>query len=233
VTGSGTGRRVSVVIPCKNEALNLPSVLGRLGPEVTEVVVVDSNCEDDTVAVARRLRPDVVIVSSREPGKGRALRAGMSAATGDVIVTLDGDGSNDPGEIPAMLAALDSGAGFVKGSRYLPGGGSADSTPMRDAGSRLICGVFNRLHGTRHTDLLYGYMAFRATDRDAVLPDCEGFEVEAYINANAAGAGLVVAEVPSVEARRLHGESHLHPFRDGVRILRTIVRERPRHGARA
>jgi glycosyltransferase involved in cell wall biosynthesis len=220
--------RLSVVIPCKNEALNLPTVLTRLPEDVDEVVVVDSNCTDDTVEVARRLRPDVVIVRSDGPGKGRALRTGMLAATGDVIVTMDGDGSNDPAEIRSMLAALDAGADMVKGSRYLPGGGSADSTPMRDAGSRLICWVFNTLHRTHHTDLLYGYMAFPATSREAVLPDCEGFEVEATINANAARAGLRVDEVPSVEAERLHGASNLHPFRDGARIIGTIVRERPR-----
>ncbi len=226
-TGEGAPpRRVSVVIPCKNEALNLPTVLTALPDLVDEVVVVDSSCTDDTVAVARSLRPDVVVVTSDGPGKGRALRAGMLAATGDVVVTMDGDGSNDPDELDAMLAALDGGAGFVKGSRYLPGGGSADSTPLRDAGSRIICRVFNSIHGTRHTDLLYGYMAFRRDDRDVVLPDCEGFEVEALINAQAARAGLVVAEVPSVEHRRLHGESNLHPVRDGARILRTILRER-------
>lgn len=216
-------RTVSVVIPCKDEARNLPLVLPYLDPMVTEVVVVDSNCVDDTVEVARALRPDVVITRATARGKGRALRDGMSAATGEVIVTMDADGSNDPAELPAMLAALDDGAQFVKGSRYLPGGGSADSTPMRDFGSRLICWVFNTVHRTRHTDLLYGYSAFRSTERDVLLPSCDGFEVEAVINANAARAGLRVAEVPSVEAARQFGSSNLHPVRDGFRITRAIV----------
>lgn len=224
----GTRRTVTVVIPCKDEARNLPLVLPHLDPAVTEVVVVDSNCTDDTVEVARRLRPDVVIVRATARGKGRALRDGMLAATGDVIVTMDADGSNDPAELPAMLDALDAGAQFVKGSRYLPGGGSADSTPMRDLGARVICWVFNTVHRTRHTDLLYGYSAFRASERDVLLPSCDGFEVEAVINANAARGGLVVAEVPSVEAARRYGESNLHPFRDGVRITRAIL-----SGARA
>lgn len=222
----GAGRTVTVVIPCKNEARNLPLVLPRLPDLVTEVVVVDSNCTDDTVEVARRLRPDVVIVRSDRPGKGAALRTGMAAATGSVVVTMDADGSNDPDELPAMLAALDAGAGFVKGSRYLPGGGSADSTPMRDLGARVICGVFNARYRTHHTDLLYGYSAFRLADRDALLPDCDGFEVEAHINARACRAGLRVVEVPSVEAARVHGASNLHPVRDGARIIRTILRER-------
>ncbi len=224
--GSSIRRTVSVVIPCKNEALNLPGILTRLPPFVSEVVVVDSDCIDNTVDVALSLRPDAVIIRSDGQGKGRALRSGMLAATGDVIVTMDGDGSNDPGEIPAMLRALDAGARLVKGSRYMQGGGSVDSTLMRDAGSRVICHIFNVLHGTRHTDLLYGFMAYRRSDREVVLPDCEGFDVEAAINAQAARAGLVVTEVPSVEHRRVHGTSNLHPLRDGTRILRTIISER-------
>lgn len=227
-SGEAGDPTVSVVIPCKNEALNLPGVLPRLGPEISEVIVVDSSCTDDTVEVARSLRPDVVIVTSDGPGKGRALRSGMLAATGDVVVTMDADGSNDPDEVPAMLDALLDGADLVKGSRYLPGGGSADSTPMRDFGSRVICGAFNALHRTRHTDLCYGYMAFRAEHRDVIVPDCEGFEVEAVINANAARAGLQVTEVPSFEARRVHGESNLRPVRDGLRIIRAMVRDRRR-----
>jgi glycosyltransferase involved in cell wall biosynthesis len=167
-----------------------------------------------------------VVARAERPGKGAALRAGLTAATGDVIVTMDADGSNDPDEIPAMLAALEEGAGFVKGSRYLPGGGSADSTPLRDLGARVICAVFNARHRTHHTDLLYGYSAFRLGDRDALLPDCDGFEVEAHVNARACRAGLRVVEVPSVEAARVHGSSNLHPFRDGARIIRTILRDR-------
>lgn len=217
-------RTISVVIPCKNEAGNLPYVLPRLPELIGEVIVVDSNCTDDTVAVARDLRPDVLIVRSGVPGKGAALRAGISAATCDVVVTMDADGSNDPDEIPAMLDALDAGAGFVRGSRYLPGGGSADSTPTRDLGARAICWVFNARHGTHLTDLLYGFTAFRAADRDSVLPDCDGFEVEARVTARARRAGLRVVEVPSIEAARVHGRSNLRPFRDGARIVRTILR---------
>ena len=222
--------RVSVVIPCKNEAENLPLVLPRLGEQIDEVVVVDSNCTDDTVEVARRLRPDVVVVAARAPGKGAALREGIRAATGEVIVTMDADGSNDPDEVPAMLAALRHGADFVKGSRYLPGGGSADSTLLRDLGARAIRGVFNVVHRTRHTDLLYGYSAFRAVHREVVVPHCDGFEVEAVINANVARAGLRIVELPSVEAARVHGSSNLRPVRDGARIIRAILEGARRDG---
>jgi hypothetical protein len=86
--------------------------------------------------------------------------------------------------------------------------------------------LFNRLHGTHHTDLCYGFFAFRAADLDTVLPHGQGFEVEVLVNANASRAGLRVAEVPSREGRRIYGESNLRPVRDGLAILRTLVRER-------
>lgn len=215
---------VSVVLPCHDEELNLPLVLDRLPDGLHEVIVVDSNCTDRTVEVARESRPDVVVVRAEGRGKGRALLAGFGAATGDVIVAMDADGSNDPREIAGLVGAVLCGADLAKGSRYLPGGGSDDNTRLRDLGNRILCSVFNRRHGASYTDLCYGYMAFRADHRGVLSPDCEGFEVEAELNRRACAAGLKVTELPSHEADRVHGESNLHPVRDGVRILRAILR---------
>ena len=79
------GHRVSVLIPCLNEAENLPYVLQGIPTWVHEVVIIDDHCTDDTVDVARRAMPHVLVVSNRRsPGKGNALRAGMEAASGDI-----------------------------------------------------------------------------------------------------------------------------------------------------
>jgi hypothetical protein len=139
---------------------------------------------------------------------------------------MDADGSNSPREIASLLDALADGADLAKGSRYLPGGGSADATPIRDFGNTVLVWLFNRLHETHHTDLCYGFLAFRAEHRAVLLPHRDGFEVDALININAARAGLRVREVPSKEGRRIYGESHLRPLRDGWRIARTLLRER-------
>ena len=130
------GVRVSVVIPTLNEAGNLPHVFARLPQGLHEVIVVDGRSVDDTVGVARRLLPDVIIVLEKRRGKGNALAAGFAACTGDVIVTLDADGSADAGEIPRFVAALCHGADFVKGSRFAQGGASSDITRLRKAGNR-------------------------------------------------------------------------------------------------
>ena len=91
-TRSGTPRpRVSVIIPTLNEALNLPHVFAQLPADIHEVIVVDGNSVDDTLAVTRRLRPDARVVIQTRKGKGNALACGFAAATGDIIAMLDAD----------------------------------------------------------------------------------------------------------------------------------------------
>lgn len=220
--------RVSVVIPTLNEARNLPHVLPHIPEWVDEVVIVDGRSTDDTIAVARELRPDVVIVEDREPGKGRALMTGFHASTGEILVTLDADGSMDPREIPRYVYALLAGADFVKGSRFVHGGDTDDMTHFRRLGNRALTEVVRRTYGGRFSDLCYGY---NACWRD-VLPYLEGrapgFEIETHMNIRALSAGLAVVEVPSFEAERVHGVSNLRTIRDGSRVLRTIVTERRR-----
>jgi glycosyltransferase involved in cell wall biosynthesis len=220
------GVRVSVVVAAMNEAKNLPHVFVRLPEGLHEVIVVDGHSVDDTIAVARALRPDVLIVTQTGRGKGNALADGFAVCTGDIIVALDADGSTDAAEIPRFVAALCSGADFVKGSRFAQGGLSTDITRARSVGNRVLNAFVNALYGTHYTDLCYGYNAFWARCLPYMRVDCDGFEVETLINIRIAKAGLIVHEVPSYEHPRLHGSSNLHPVRDGSRVLRTILLER-------
>jgi glycosyltransferase involved in cell wall biosynthesis len=217
---------VSVVIPAMNEAENLPHVFARLPQGLHEVIVVDGRSTDDTVEVARRLRPDVRIVMQDGRGKGNALAAGFAAASGDILVTLDADGSTDAAEIPRFVSALCNGADFVKGSRFAQGGASSDITLIRRLGNRGLNALVNALYGTSYTDLCYGYNAFWARCMPYMRVDCDGFEVETLINVRIAKGGLVIHEVPSYERDRIHGRSNLHAIRDGSRVLRTIALER-------
>jgi glycosyltransferase involved in cell wall biosynthesis len=224
---------ISVVIPTLNEAANLPHVFARIPDCVDEVVIVDGHSTDDTIAVARALMRGVRIVIQDGRGKGNALKCGFAAARGDIIVMLDADGSTDPAEIPAYVAALLEGADFAKGSRFVKGGGSVDITPFRALGNKFLNGIVNVLYGTRYTDLCYGYNAFWKHVLPIMNVDCDGFEVETLINVRVAKAGLRIAEVPSIEQERIHGVSKLHPVRDGLRVLRTILSERMRRNTTA
>src|SRR6218665_3340167 len=96
---------VTVVVPAKNEAANLREVLPEL-PTVHEVIVVDGWSADDSAAVVRDVRPDARFIRQTRRGKGNALACGLQAATGDVVVLFDADGSADPAEIDRFVEAL-------------------------------------------------------------------------------------------------------------------------------
>jgi hypothetical protein len=164
-------------------------------------------------------------VTQQGLGKGSALRTGFLAATCDVIVMMDADGSMAPQEITHYLYFLANGYDFVKGSRFVGGGGSLDITLIRKLGNRALLGIFNRLYDARLTDLCYGFCAFHRRYLPCMNLASTGFEIEAEMTVRAMQAGLRIAEVPSLEMPRRAGRSNLRAMRDGTRVLRTVLRD--------
>ena len=218
--------RVSVVIPTLNEEKNLRFVLPYIPDWVYEVIIVDGHSTDFTREVACAMRSDIRIVEARERGKGAALCAGFNAAEGDIIVMMDADGSMNPQEMDLFIGALRSGADFVKGSRFIQGGGTSDMTFIRKMGNLALTLAVRLLFGGQYTDLCYGYNAFWKRALYVLDPECTGFEIETLLNIRALRSHLKVTEVPSYESDRVHGQSNLKPIRDGLRVLKTIIRER-------
>jgi glycosyltransferase involved in cell wall biosynthesis len=236
---------VSIVIPALNEERNIPHVFERIPEGVHQVILVDGRSVDNTVEVARKMRPDVSVVCQTRKGKGNALACGFEAATGDIIAMIDADGSADPGEIPQFVSALVDGADFAKGTRFSLGGASDDITRLRKIGNDVLTKFFNVCYNREYSDLCYGYNVFWRRHLPALALDAsspapagggslwgDGFEVETLIHVRAAKAGLRVAEVRSHEYSRTHGVSKLNATRDGLRVVRTILAER-RVGAAA
>lgn len=233
--------RISIVIPALNEARNVEVILPQL-PDVHEIILVDGHSVDDTVAAARRVRPDIRIVYQTRRGKGNALTCGFEAATGDVIVMFDADGSSDPTEIDTYVTALLEGADFAKGSRFRSGGGSENITRFRRLGNAGLNGLVNAALKTKYSDLCYGYNAFWADILPILdLPSSgitpidgqslvwgDGFEIETVLHCRIAAARLRVTEVASVEKLRIHGDSNLNALSDGLRVLQTVGAERRR-----
>jgi glycosyltransferase involved in cell wall biosynthesis len=224
--------KVSVVIPALNEAESLPYVLPRVPAWVHEVVLVDGQSVDATVDVARQLRPDIRILQQDGVGKGAALRTGIAAATGDIVVMLDADGSTDPAEIPLFVGALVAGADFVKGSRFLQGADTRDMPPLRRLGNWAFVVLANLLFGTRFSDITYGYRAVWRHAADALALEIDGWANEIVGNIRAAGRGLRVVEVASIEHARVAGVPKLQTFSAGWAILKGILSERLRRQER-
>lgn len=220
--------KIGIVIPTRNEEDNLAEVLSELRKIGYEnILVIDGNSTDRSREIAREYGASVVFQDGN--GKGAAVRQVFNNGyvDADAVLLMDADGSMKPSEISSFLAALESGADIVKGSRFLKGGYTYDMNLLRRFGNLIFMLLVNLLWSTHYTDICYGFGAFRkdAVEEIAPLLKSASFEIETEIFIKAKKLGMKVLEVPSVELRRNHGKSNLKAFRDGFLILKTIIRE--------
>ncbi len=219
---------VSIIIPTLNEMENLPHVLPVIPdlPEIKELILVDGLSTDDTIKVARELVPAIKVILQTEKGKGAAMKYAWEKATGDILVTLDADGSISPREIPQLIKPLLNGCQLTKGSRFLPGGGTVDMPPLRRIGNWIFTTMTNILFGTKYTDLVYGFHAFRREVLEKIDIESGSFAIDTELYLKVKKAGLKVEEVPSFESRRIYGSGKLRSLSDGWKILNLILKER-------
>lgn len=211
---------VSIVIAAHDEAPAIEDVVTACRSAVphADIVVVDDGSSDDTGDRAARAGARVV-TQPRNLGKGAALRRGAAASCGDVIVLLDGDGQDDPAEIPRLLEAIDRGADLVVGSRFLGTFHPGAIRPIDRLGNRLLTAAFNLMYGTALTDTQAGFRAIRRGLWAALPLVARRYDVETDVLAGAIRRGARVCEVPVARRPRRHGGSGLHTVRDGTRIL--------------
>jgi glycosyltransferase involved in cell wall biosynthesis len=225
--------RISVVLPCLNEIAAVATVvreakdaLCKAGVE-GEVIVVDNGSTDGSAEAAEGAGARVV--RERRRGYGAAYMGGFAAATGDVVVMADADGSYDFASLPSFLERIRAGDDLVMGSRFKghiePG---AMPWTHRHIGSPILSGLLNVLYRTGIEDAHCGMRAFRR----AVLPDLRlrmpGMEFASEMVVNAARSGLRVGEVP-VNYRVRGGRSKLRTVPDGWRHLRFLMLYSPTH----
>ncbi len=218
---------VSVILPAHNEGETIASVVRQCRDAVpaAEILVVDDGSTDATAARAAAAGARVVRLTPNR-GKGHALRHGIAEARGAVLVFLDADGQDDPGEIPLLLDAIDAGADLVVGSRFLGTFEPGAITPLNRLGTVALTGVANLLFGVRLTDTLAGFRAVRRTLLERLTLQATHYDIETDLLLQAVKIGARTAEVPVRRAPRQHGRSGLSPWRDGLHILARIVRVR-------
>ncbi len=221
------GPQVTVLVAAYNEAPVIGDVVRKALAAVPsgEVLVVDDGSTDGTERTAAEAGARVVRLPANE-GKGNAVRRGLPEAQGDVIVLIDGDGQDDPSEIPLLLEALRPGVDLVVGSRFLGRFEPGAITPVNQWGNQFLTTAINVLFSTRLTDTQAGFKAVRVAALKRVTLRAHRFDIEVDLLLGVLRAGGQVVEVPVRRAARPHGKSHLNSIRDGARIFRRIIAHR-------
>ena len=220
---------VSVVIPVFNEEVTVGNVVTRTKKTLEqlgvsyEILVVDDGSDDRSADIAQELKAHVL----RDPhqGKGFALRSGFRQAKGELVVTLDADGSHQPEEIPLVLRYIrENKADFVVGSRFMNSGANKTKIPkVNRTGNRMFNGLIWYLTGAKISDSQSGFRAIRSSLVKRMKLGSHGYEVESEMLVKALRMDARVAETPISFDQRTVGKSKLDPIRDGTRILYAII----------
>jgi glycosyltransferase involved in cell wall biosynthesis len=227
MTATDNHPAVTVLVATYNEAPVISGVVRSALQAVpsSEVLVVDDGSTDGTAEAAAAAGARVLQLSTNG-GKGSALRRGLSEAHSEVIVLIDGDGQDDPAEIPRLLQALRSDVDLVIGSRFIGHFEPGAITLINRWGNRFLTGVINLLFSTALTDTQAGYKAFRADILRRIELRASRFDIEVDLLLGILRAGGRVVEVPVRRAPRSHGQSRLNSLLDGARIFRRIIARR-------
>jgi glycosyltransferase involved in cell wall biosynthesis len=220
---------VSVVIPVFNEEVTVGNVVTRTKNTLEqmgisyEILVVDDGSVDKSADIAQKLEAHVL--RKKHQGKGFALRHGFMRARGEVVVTLDADGSHKPEEIPQVLRYLtEDRADFVIGSRFSDSEDNKTKIPkINRAGNRLFNDLILYLTGSRTSDSQSGFRAIKSSLIKRMKLSSRGYEVESEMLVKALRMGARVAETPTSFDQRTVGRSKLDPIKDGAKILYAIV----------
>lgn len=217
--------RASVIIPTWNEAGAIGRVLRQIPKHIIdEIVVIDAHSQDDTAKEAKaelRAGKDKFMLQKKK-GFGNALQEALKKVSGDAVIILNGDGSQNPKDIPSLLEKIKQGYDYVMATRYAKGGRSDDDTKIRFIGNRIFTFITNLIHGTNVSDSLYFFTAISRNGLKKIHPKSPGFEFCIEILIRAHKAGLKFAEVPVVESTSF-SKSKVNAFLVGLKILGMIL----------
>ncbi len=223
-------KKVSVVLPALNEEEAIGKVIDEIPVEEleskgyqTEIIVVDNGSTDKTAEIAAA--HGAIVIDEPNRGKGRAIRTGFGAVSGEFVFMLDSDFTYPAGYITQMVDLLEGGYDVVLGSRL---NGAVEHGAMKRLnliGNHLLAFLANLLYGTRVSDLCTGLWGFKINVLRSLNLDAIGFELEANMLIEVAKHKYRVGEVP-IQYRRRATASKLGSVRAGYGIGKTLVRKR-------
>jgi len=218
---------ISVVVPAFNEERTVGDIIDRLketlkGIDLKNEIIVVDDCSRDTTAEVSRDRGVKVYSFKQHMGKGYALRTGFAKAKGEIIVTIDSDGSNRPEELPLLLEpVLRNQADLVIGSRF-SGSTGTSGKKFNAAGVRLFNKIVKILTGAVVTDSQSGYRVMRNRVLKGLNLRSGTYEIESEMLVKIAHHRFRICEVPVSFEQRTYGVSTLDPIFDGLKILMSI-----------
>ena len=218
--------KVSLIIPSLNEEGGIGKTIKEIPRDfVDQIIVVDGHSTDKTVEEAMTvLGPNDNVVIQKRDGFGGALFDGFDLAQGETVMIMDADGSHNPNDIPKILSKMGPNT-LVLASRYAKGGRSDDDTFVRKLGNWVFTKLINIVYGVKVTDALYLFIAISRDDFKGLDLKNHGFGVCIEFLVRAKKIGLRFEEVPAIERARLHGESKVSAFRDGLKMLKMILKK--------
>jgi glycosyltransferase involved in cell wall biosynthesis len=232
VNGKGDREReeffVSVVIPVFNEEQTIGDIITRTKRTMEqmgvpyEVLVVDDGSKDRSANISQE--KEAHVIRETHQGKGYALRSGFKQARGELVVTLDSDGSHKPEEIPSVVRCIrEDRADFVIGTRFFNSANRTKVPRMNRIGNRLFNDLTGFLTGVKISDSQSGFRAIRSSLIKRMKLRSRGYEVESEMLVKALRMGARVAEIPISFDQRTIGVSKLDPIRDGIKILYAVI----------
>jgi len=223
--------RLSIVIPCYNEKNLLPQIISLVKSTPVpdkEIILVDDGSNDGTTELIRNIIEKEVTKVIYHPinmGKGAAIRSGLGAVTGDIVLIQDADLEYDPAEYPKLIAPIMEGkADVVFGSRFMGEGPHRVHLFWHYVGNKLLTVLSNMFTNLNLTDMETCYKVFRAEVIKSITIQQNGFGIEPELTAKVAKQHCRVYEVGISYYGRSYGEGKKITWKDGIKALYVIVR---------